>query len=116
MTPRLHPEARHHARRAINYLVEAYDLDDAVALNDGYLAIGPTTSVTVLLTTPDNVGARIRQEEGHFHLEARHEGGPWLPVLHRLPQAQLERIFLTVSAIDQDKHMGGPRPPKEGDT
>ena len=113
MTPRLHPEARHHARRAINYLVEAYDLDDMVALNDGYLTLGPATSAVLLLSTPDDVGARIRAEEGHYHLEARYGDGPWLPVLHRLGQARLERLFLVIAAIDQDKHMGQP-PPKKG--
>jgi len=94
VTAKLHPEARHHARRAMNYLAEVYDLDDV------YLDLGPQTVVVLRLNSPDHVGVRIRLEIDYYHLEASHESGPWLPVLHLLSQDHLARLIDAVSAVD----------------
>ena len=114
---KLHPEARHHARRSISYLAEAYDLGDEVLIDNGYLAIDRVSEAVIVLNSPDHVGVRIRMERGgHMHFEARHEDGPWLAVLHRFSQEHLQRLFDRVSAIDQDKTMGQPPPKQKGDT
>jgi len=116
MTAKLHPEARHHARRSVNYLAEAYDLGDDVAIDNGYLAMDRLSEAVLLLNSPGHVGVRIRMERrGYFHLEARYEDGPWLPVLHQLSQSKLARLFNCVSAIDQDKTMGHPPRRQEGE-
>ena len=114
---KLHPEAIHHARRAVNYLAEAYDLDDEILVDSGVMRFEAVTDAALILNSPPHIGVRIRMERGgHHHVEAKYEEGPWLPVLHPLSQGQLRRIVEAVSHIDQDKYMGGPPPPtKEGD-